>query len=152
MAATETAKWITRGQNEEIEGRIVTLDTITLAKHSHQLVRRPQCPRCGDPVDFATKQAEPLVLQSRRKVFTTDGGHRAFSPEETVKNLEHHISPITGIVSLVQPNSAWVGRESLTPSYIAGHNFVHVSRDDSLDLDFLHASLRGASGGKGKQT
>jgi ribosomal protein S12 methylthiotransferase accessory factor len=151
IAATETAKWIVCGQNEELEGQVVTLDTISLAKQSHRLVRRPQCPRCGDQATFAAKQAEPLVLKSCRKVFTNDGGHRTFSPEETVKKLEHHVSPITGIVSLLQPNSMWIGEETSTPSYIAGHNFVHVLRDDSLDLDFLRASLQGASGGKGKQ-
>jgi bacteriocin biosynthesis cyclodehydratase domain-containing protein len=150
IAATEVAKWIVRGQNEEIEGRVVTLDTISLAKHSHQLVRRPQCPSCGDPTAFAAKQAEPLVLQSWKKTFTADGGRRTYPSEETVDKLKHHISPITGIVSFLQSNSAWADEESLTSSYIAGHNFVHISRDGALDLNFLCANLRSASGGKGK--
>src|SRR5262249_49516392 len=128
------------------------LDTLSLAKHSHQLVRRPQCACCGDPADFAAKQAEPLVLQSRKKTFTADGSHRTCPPEETVDKLKHHVSPITGIVSFLQSNSAWADKEGLTSSYIAGHNFVHISRDGSLDLDFLCANLRSVSGGKGKQT
>lgn len=151
IAATEVAKWIVCGRNEEIEGQVITLDTLSLAKYSHQLVRRPQCPRCGDPDIFATQQAEPFALRSHKKVFTADGEHRAFSPEETLKRLEHHISPITGIVSAVEPYSLWEGESPLTLSYIAGHNFVHVSRDESSNLDYLRASLQGASGGKGKQ-
>src|SRR5262249_810227 len=121
IAATEVAKWIVCGQNKEIEGRVVTLDTLSLAKHSHQLVRRPQCACCGDPADFAAKQAEPLVLQSRKKTFTADGSHRTCPPEETVDKLKHHVSPITGIVSFLQSNSAWADKEGLTSSYIAGH-------------------------------
>src|SRR5262249_53578866 len=83
---------------------------------------------------------------------TADGGHRTCAPEETVDKLKHHVSPITGIVSFLQSNSTWVDEESLTSSYIAGHNFVHISRNGTLDLDFLCANLRSVSGGKGKQT
>jgi ribosomal protein S12 methylthiotransferase accessory factor len=148
IAATETVKWIVSGHPSEVEGRIVTLDTVSLAKHSHQLVRRPQCSSCGDPTVVTVQQSRPVMLQSRTKNFTSDGGHRAFSPETTVKKLEHHISPITGIVSLLQSNAT--NERAIAPSYLAGHNFVHVSRDDSLDLDFLRASVRGASAGKGR--
>jgi ribosomal protein S12 methylthiotransferase accessory factor len=151
LAATEITKWIVCGQNKEIEGRVVTFDVVSLAKHSHQLVRRPQCPHCGDPTAFAAQQAAPLVLQSCTKAFSVDGGHRAVAPEEMMKKLELHISPITGIVSHLQPYSIETAEQALTVSYLAGHNFVHVSRDETLDLDFLCASLRGASGGKGKQ-
>jgi ribosomal protein S12 methylthiotransferase accessory factor len=149
IGATELAKWIVCGRNDALEGQLVTFDTFSLTKRCHQLVRRPQCPDCGDSKIVAAQQAEPLRLQHRKKVFTTDGGHRALSPEGTVKKLEHHISPITGVVRLLQSNSAQVGEENLT-SYVAVHSFVHVSRDDSLDLDYLLASLRSASGGKGK--
>ncbi|MGE0684890.1 MAG: TOMM precursor leader peptide-binding protein, partial [Candidatus Binatia bacterium] len=148
LAATETVKWIVSGQPSEVEGRIVTLDTVSLAKLSHQLVRRPQCPSCGDPMVVAAQQSRPVMLQSRTKNFTSDGGHRIFMPEMTVQKLEHHISPITGIVSLLQSNTTH--ERTIAPSYLAGHNFVHVSRDDSLDWDFLRASIRGASAGKGR--
>ena len=123
---------------------------VSLANRSHQLVRRPQCPSCGDPRAFAARQAEPLVLQTRKKIVTLDGGHPILLPEETVKKLEHHISPITGIVSALQSNAPQAGETSLTPSCVATHNFVQVSRENALDWDFLLASLRGASGGKGK--
>src|SRR5262249_12069056 len=49
IAATETAKWVVCGQNECLEGQVVTLNVLSLAKHNHVLIRRPQCPRCGDP-------------------------------------------------------------------------------------------------------
>lgn len=148
IAATETVKWLVSGQNKEIEGRIVTLDMTSLAKQRHQLVRRPQCADCGDAETVAAKQGEPVVLRSGKKIFTVDGGHRIFSPELTVKKLAHHVSPITGIVNLLQSNAP--GEQTVVSSYLAGHNFVHVSRDESPDLDFLRASVRGASAGKGR--
>ena len=152
IAATETAKWLICGRNESLEGRIVTFDMLSLTTQSHILVQRPQCPRCGDPHAFAAQQSAPIILQSRRKVFASDSGHHSLMPEEIVKKLEHHISPLTGIVHTLRPTSTWTGENSLTPSYVTGHNFVYVSKDDSLDLDFLRASLQGSSSGKGKRS
>jgi ribosomal protein S12 methylthiotransferase accessory factor len=151
LAATETAKWIVTRHNERVEGRIITLDVETLTKHDHQLVRRPQCPACGDAKRVAITQTEPLVLQNRKKIFTSDGGHRLLSPEDTVQKLAHHISPITGIVNLLQSSSFSTQEPLLAPVYIAGHNFIHVARDEVLDWHFLQASVRGASAGKGRQ-
>lgn len=150
LAATETAKWIVRAQNEEIEGRVITFDTLSLAKHSHQVVRRPQCPRCGTPAAFTAQQGAPPVLQLNKKILTPDGEHRPLTPEETLEKLKHHISPLTGIVNVLQPHTLELSEHSSTSCYIAGHNFVQVSRDDSFDFDFLYNSLRGASGGKGQ--
>jgi oxazoline/thiazoline synthase len=149
IAATETAKWVSCRRNEGLEGRIVTFDTLSLTTQTHILVRRPQCPCCGDPQAFTAKQTAPLVLQSCRKIFAASG-RQCLPAEEIVKKLEHHISPLTGIVHTLRPTSTWTGENSLTPSYVTGHNFVYVSKDDSLDLDFLRASLQGGSSGKGK--
>jgi bacteriocin biosynthesis cyclodehydratase domain-containing protein len=116
IAATETAKWIVRGRNEDVEGRVVSVNALTLAKRSHILARRPQCSHCGDPAAFASGQAVPIVLQSCKKAFMTDGGHRILSPEETLKKLAHHISPITGIVHTLQPTTEWMGENGLVLS------------------------------------
>lgn len=147
IAATETAKWMVSGHNKQLEGTIVTLNTLSLEKRNHVLIRRPQCPCCGGQAGTSAKQqAIPFMLQSRRKVFTSDGGHRTFPPEEIFKRLEHHISPITGIVSDLRRISTWEDENGLTPSYIADYNFLH--RND--DLSILHAALRSRSGGKGR--
>lgn len=151
IAATEIVKWLVCGENSEIEGQILSLDSLSFATNYHRLVRRPQCPCCGNSALVTTKQSEPFVVQNCKKTFTADGGHRVFSPEETVEGLAHHISPITGIVSLLQANIARAGMLSIAPSYVTAHNFINVTRDDSLDWDFLRASLHSASGGKGKE-
>ena len=69
IAATETAKWIGCGQNETLEGRIVTFDTLSLTTQSHTLVQRPQCPSCGDPHAFAAKQSAPLCATKPQRRF-----------------------------------------------------------------------------------
>jgi oxazoline/thiazoline synthase len=152
IAATETAKWVVRGRNEDLEGCVVAVNTISLEKRRHMLVRRPQCEHCGDPTAFASGQAAPIALQSRKKMFTIDGGHRTLSPEETLKKLEHHISPITGIVHTLQPTTPWMEEHSLVLSYVTGHNFIHASKDYTWDMDFLQATLRDASAGKGRHS
>lgn len=149
IAATETAKWIVCGRNEALEGRVVSLNTLSWERQSHTVVRRPQCSHCGDPSAFASGQVAPLILQSRKKVFTSDGGHRILSPEETLRKLSHHVSPITGIVSTLEPTTKWMGERGLVLSYVTGHNFVHASKDYAWGLEFLEATLRDASAGKG---
>lgn len=152
LAVTEIAKWVVCGSSATLAGRIVTLDTLALTQNQHLLVRRPQCPCCGDPQMVATRQTSPLVLHARPKAFTTDGGHRSLTPAQTLHTLTRHISPITGIVTSLQPASEWVDAHGTAPAYVARHNFVHVAGEDPYDFDFLVASLRGASAGKGKQS
>ncbi|HEY9610820.1 TOMM precursor leader peptide-binding protein, partial [Allocoleopsis sp.] len=97
------------------------------------------------PNDVSAQKSARLVLQSRKKSFTRDGGHRSVSPEETFKQFAHHISPITGIIGVLRQAST--GEEAgLTPSYTAGYGFV-----DALDdLDGLQESLRSEAYGKGR--
>ncbi|HEY9653331.1 MAG TPA: TOMM precursor leader peptide-binding protein, partial [Coleofasciculaceae cyanobacterium] len=143
LVATEIIKWIIQGENPQLEGILVTLDTLTLKTETHKFVRRPQCPCCGEP-EYLSKQPLPIVLNPHKKTFTSDGGHRCYSPEETLKKYEHHISPITGVVHTLQQKN----QEGSTAihSYYAGHNFAMMF--DSLY--FLRQTVRGKSGGKGK--
>ncbi|MGH7962347.1 MAG: TOMM precursor leader peptide-binding protein, partial [Candidatus Binatia bacterium] len=150
LAATETAKWIVRGQNDALAGKIVTFNVLSLDKQTHTLVRRPQCPRCGDPNTCSASQPTTVVLHSHKKVFTSDGGHRSWMPEEALHALVHHISPITGIVGALNALAPWVGEESATPSFVATQNFLHMPREDELTLDSLSVSLRSGAGGKGR--
>jgi bacteriocin biosynthesis cyclodehydratase domain-containing protein len=55
---------------------IVTIDAATLQMDRHILTKRPQCPVCGIP---SVDKPQPLQLQSRKKFFTEDGGHRICS-------------------------------------------------------------------------
>lgn len=144
LAATEVFKWVVRGENKALEGNLVTFDAIALQTQNHPLVKRPQCPACGEPAYRSKREPVPLLLQSHKKTFTADGGHRSVAPETTIKKYEHHVSPITGAVRGLKPMSH--STNELTPNYVAGHNFATMF--DSLY--FLRENLRGKSGGKGK--
>lgn len=150
IAAWELAKWIIRGENKTIEGQVLSLDLHSFSIGYHQLVKRPQCLRCGSPILVATTQSQPISLKSYRKGFVTDGGHRIFPPETTVRELAHHISPITGIVSDLKPNGVQEDQHLVAPSYIAAHNFHQPAWQHSPTLDSLAVQARQVSGGKGK--
>ncbi|BAY46203.1 hypothetical protein SAMD00079811_38110 [Scytonema sp. HK-05] len=142
MAATEIFKWIVQGENKRLEGVLVTHDTLSLETQNHILVKRPQCPCCGNP-DLNRKPL-PIVLGNRKKTFTADGGHRCVSPEETLKKYQHHISPITGVVRELRQLPQCVN--GLTHIYAAKHHCA--SMFDTLDS--LRQNIGGRSAGKGK--
>lgn len=144
MAATEAVKWITGSQQQHLDGTIITFDLVNLNLQRHVLVRRPQCPCCGDPKYFYQLQLKPLVLNSQKKLFTADGGHRNCLPEQTWRRYEHHISPITGVVKfLFNPLQS---RNDLIHAYLAEHAFP----GEDNDSDSWRQALHRKSAGKGK--
>lgn len=143
IAATEAAKWIVYQDNKRLEGNLVTFNVTSLETQNHILVRRPQCPHCGEPEYLLNKKPRPLVLESRKKTFTADGGHRCSSPEATLKQYQHHISPITGIVDGLRRSLE--AENGLTHAYSAGQNLALMSNS----FHSLRQSLRSRSSGKG---
>lgn len=142
LAATEVFKWIVQGKNEQLEGKLLTYDTFSLSTQIHLLNKRPQCPRCGDPI--LMQQPLSIILGSRKKTFTTDGGHRCFAPEETLRKYQHHISPVTGVVRELKKVTSELN--NFTHIYVAKHHFATMF--DSVDD--LRKNLGGNSSGKGK--
>jgi ribosomal protein S12 methylthiotransferase accessory factor len=140
LAAMEILKWMARGQPPDLEGTIRTFDLLTWKTQAHTLVRRPQCPACGNP---RPQDESTLVLQARKKIFTRDGGHRAVSPEETLRRYQHHVSPLTGAVSLLE--RIRTPTDGIVNVYGAGHNFAR--RQNSLEE--ICQGLRTQSSGKG---
>jgi bacteriocin biosynthesis cyclodehydratase domain-containing protein len=140
LAATEIVQWILQGENQNLEGILVTLDTLSLKTQNHFLIHRPQCPHCGTLT--SPPSAQPLVLKSQSKIFTEDGGHRCVRPEDTFNQYQYHISPITGVIRELNA----ISQSHLTHTYVAGHNFATMFDD----LYFLRENVRGRSAGKGK--
>lgn len=141
LAATELAKWLVTGTTV-LDGTVVSLDTIMLETQRHTLVKRPQCPRCGDAA-WSDRTAQPVTIGSVKKTYTADGGHRSTTPEEALARYGHHISPITGITPGLQRTK---DRED-TPLfvYVTGNNMA--TRYDSFDK--LRRNLRSMCCGKG---
>jgi bacteriocin biosynthesis cyclodehydratase domain-containing protein len=138
LAAVEVVKFVASA-GEGLEGRVLSLDVRTWTAVSHNLIRHPACQACGEG-EAAT--ARPVVLVNRRVTFLQDGGHRTSTPEETLNKYQHLVSPITGVVSMLVPA---LNADGVIHVYVAGHN--HALKMQRLD--FLKASLRNASSGKG---
>jgi bacteriocin biosynthesis cyclodehydratase domain-containing protein len=133
-----------RDENQHpLDGVVVSFDPRALVSTRHVLTARPQCPRCGDSGLLARLQSQPITL-APRPAEVLDGGRRSQDPHATYARLEHHISPITGIVSrMVRSTPA---DSTVSHAYYTDHNFVHMTRN----LEFLRISLRSFSGGKGR--
>ncbi len=93
-----------------------------------------------------------MVLESRLKAVNRDNGYRVVSPEVTLEKYGHHVSPITGAVTMLER----VGPAATAGSgaddgpmpmhvYIAGHNLARRHRS----LAQLRGDLRNMSSGKG---
>jgi ribosomal protein S12 methylthiotransferase accessory factor len=138
LAAVEVVKFIA-GAKEGLEGKVLSLDVRTWNAASHHLLRHPACPACGEG---RAASAMPVELVNRKVTFMGDGGHRTEAPEETLNKYQHLVSPITGVVTMLVPV---LNTDGLVHVYMAGHN--HSLKMERLD--FLKASLRNASSGKG---
>lgn len=147
LVAAETTfqlvKWLSQGHNIELESRIVQLDIFSSQRSFHIVVRRPQCPACGNPA-VANVAGKPLLLKTRQALAVSENGSRLESPEATFERFAHHVSEVTGIVKGVFP-SPWNGKGPLRV-YMAGHNFA-LKNDE---LFFLKDGLRSHSSGKGR--
>ncbi len=143
MAVVQLVRWLTTGSNTNLESRILVCETISLSFTYHTVVKRPQCPACGNAALGSADDAIP-ALGARTTSNLAEGGHRTEAPEVTFNRFSHHLSPITGVVSALQP-SPWHGAGPLRV-YVAGHNFA--LKNDGLY--FLKDGLRTHSSGKGR--
>ncbi|WP_437564588.1 TOMM precursor leader peptide-binding protein [Sorangium sp. So ce542] len=103
FAGVAIARWIALGGRGDLDDHVMAIDWRTLACERHRVVRRPQCPACGDPGLVARRGSAPPVLQPQRALAAADGGHRTVAPEETFERHRHHVSPITGVLSNLEP-------------------------------------------------
>jgi ribosomal protein S12 methylthiotransferase accessory factor len=140
LAATELARALVLDRTSAEDGKVLTLDLLSLEMQEHVLVRRPQCPVCGDP---AVMEAKPIVLQPSPR--GPGGGHeyRSVAPEQTWERCKHLVSPITGAVHSVV--SREVSEQGPTHTFSASHYFPVVLDD----INALRVNLLARSGGKG---
>jgi ribosomal protein S12 methylthiotransferase accessory factor len=140
LAAQEIALWLA-GQTQRLNGRLLSLSLAmgTAELHFHEVVRRPQCPVCGNPA-LAHRNA-PILL--RRKPLADAEGYRTQDPRVTLRRLRRHVSPITGVVTRLTDVAK--DAEGVVHSIAASHHFAF-----GLDSpDWLQESIRCRTGGKG---
>jgi oxazoline/thiazoline synthase len=138
LAAVEVVKFIV-GAKEGLEGKVLSLDVRAWKVITHDLLRHPACAACGE---IGAAEPMPVELVSRKATFIRDCGHRTQKPEETLKKYQHLVSPIIGVVTMLVPV---YNADGLIHVYVAGHNRTLKIKS----LEFLKASLRNTSSGKG---
>lgn len=142
-AATEVLRWVGAGDHPELLGRLVTLDTRTLTSAGHRLVRLGDCSHCGSPFS-PERLPEPIRLVGTRQRFFVDGGYRTLAPDETCRRLEHHVSPITGVVARLEEYGGDVSATGALRVYVAEHVFR-----SSEEREAFVTGQRKKSAGKG---
>ncbi|HYH99307.1 TOMM precursor leader peptide-binding protein, partial [Hyalangium sp.] len=103
LAAVALARWLAAGRQGSLGSSLLALELSRFQLTEHPVVRRPQCPACGDPGLLKARAEQPVVLEPRPRGFTEDNGFRTVPPETTFARLQSQISPITGVLSSLVP-------------------------------------------------
>ncbi len=103
FASLKLARWVVDGGAGSLDHHVATLELPGFTASAHRVVRRPQCATCGDGEMIRARGFAPVLLESRPKRFTDDGGHRCVPPEETLVRLEQQVSALTGVITGVGP-------------------------------------------------
>ncbi|MBS0650974.1 MAG: TOMM precursor leader peptide-binding protein [Verrucomicrobia bacterium] len=141
LAAIEVFKQVILKRNDQLHGKLITYDTITLKQQEHVLTKLPHC-SCSAPADKRQLDAPPL-LQQRKKEKNTGPGFRLVSAEETLKKFAHLISPITGVVGELSCSNQT--NSSLIHVFQGGYNNALPKKSIPFKID----NFRSASAGKG---
>jgi len=144
LAALQIAKWLYFEKNVHLEGKIISLDTASLATRSHHLVKRPQCPVCGENGNRSISPRPLLLRETSSYCLNKQGGYREAALEDTLEKYRHHVSPITGVVQTLEPYFPF--KDAPVYNYRSGHNIALKSKT----LLWLNHHVRRENVGKGK--
>jgi ribosomal protein S12 methylthiotransferase accessory factor len=143
LAAIEIAKAIATDFRTDLSDHIISLDLSGATIAKHYVAARPQCPTCGHKKLSDPRRApRPIALDAGGKLVMTSGGYRSVMPRTTVSRFRRHVSPLTGVVSRLEPVAADL---PLNTNYYAVHNFSAPAQS----IQELKAGLSGGSFGKG---
>src|SRR5271154_1414761 len=143
LAAVEIAKAIATDFRTQLGDQIISLDLLGSTIVKHHVATRPQCPSCGRKKLRDPRRAPaPVELGAGGKVVMTSGGYRSVSSSATVARFRRHVSPLTGVVSRLEPIKADL---PLNTNFHAVHNFSGPAET----VHELRSGLGGGSFGKG---
>lgn len=91
------------GSSHPLSAGVLSLDLASFQTTVHAVVKRPQCPTCGDPGRMSAVGERPIELRAVNKAHVEDGGHRRQTPRQTYERYQHLVSPITGPVTHLVP-------------------------------------------------
>ena len=139
----ELQNWLLKGTKSKLASQLLLWDFYKGTQTWHTLVKRPQCPVCGDPT-LLQRPPKPIVIQPSEVQKKVAGGYRTVSPEETLHKYQHLVSPITGVIPYLRPYG-----QTLHPdlhNFASGRNIALQSKS----MFWLNMHLRSGNGGKGK--
>jgi len=143
FTALEIAKAIATSFHTDLRDHIISLDLLGSTIAKHYVAARPQCPSCGQAKLRDPRRAPvPIKLAGGANLVETSGGFRTVPSRATVAHFRKHVSPITGVVSRLEPINADL---PLNTNYYATHNFSAPAKS----VDELREGLSGGSFGKG---
>lgn len=147
LIAVEIAKWLVFGKEAPLHEHALTVDSVHLKITRHRVVRRPQCPVCGDQDLFRPDRTPiPVRLQQSPMNVLNSGGMRSVTPDATLARYRHLVSHISGIVTWVERTSD--ESDSWLHTHWAGSNFAL----GCSSLEVLRRSLRSKAAGKGSNS
>lgn len=142
-AAIQVIKYLVLGENRDISGTLHRLDPLAMGRDAHEVVRRPQCARCGN-TDLGKVGGAPTVFSNAKLVPGSENGNRTKSAHEVFDRYSKHISPVTGIIRELIP-SKWNGQTPLL-SFSAGNNLAVAP----AGIAGVKSNIRSFSSGKGR--
>ena len=120
IAGLKIAEALVEPARTPLRESLLTVELPGLEVKRHRVVRRPQCPACGDPEWIRRAVSAPVRVRHVPRLADQDGGHRVTDPEETFARCAHLVSPVTGVVMHLAP---FEGRDHpLRPVYAAGYH------------------------------
>ncbi|MDE0363497.1 MAG: TOMM precursor leader peptide-binding protein, partial [Rhodospirillaceae bacterium] len=144
LIAAEIVKWLVLDEAAPVHEQAIAMNVGTFASSQHRVMRRPQCPACGDEALYRPDRPPvALALNASPKSHRSSGGARSVAPEVTLANYRHLVSPISGVVTWLKRTTDEA--DSWLHVYWAGSNLGMRSRT----LSSLRRSLRSKSAGKG---
>ena len=144
LIAAEIVKWVVLDDAAPIYEQAVSVRTGPFEIAKHLVIRRPQCPTCGDEtLHRPDRPPVPLSLNPSPKCHRNSGGGRSVTPEVTLAKYRHLVSPISGVVTWLTRTTS--ESDSWLHVHWAGSNLSMRSRS----LSSLRRSLRSKSAGKG---
>lgn len=144
LAAVEIVKWLVLEKRSPVHAHAISLDVVGMITEHHPVMRRPQCPACGEEALYRPDRTPvPVHLDSTPKNVCNSGGIRSVSPEATLAKYRHLVGPVGGVVTWLRRTTGetdpWLN------VHWAGSNIALRNRSMSV----LRLSLRTKSAGKG---
>jgi len=88
LIAAEIVKWLVLDEAAPLNEQAMTMDVGTFTSSRHRVMRRPQCPACGDEALFRADRAPlALRLKSSPRAVSNSGGARTVAPEVTAGEI-----------------------------------------------------------------